>query len=215
MDQDHGELTLADILADPVTLALMDADGVDPVVLEARLSQKAGELMRPAVPVNRRRRVTDGEVDKAVIAECEADISVESRKSVTMARNPRAVRNTLRLASALVLLAFVVCHLTAHSFLLVSFERAGAALDILMYPWRTAVGTAILVSALLAHYSNALWSIYVRRHLQLSRWEWWQLILGLCIPLLLMFHVIGTRVAEGLLGVTSHYSSVLLLQWHC
>jgi adenylate cyclase len=28
-----------------------------------------------------------------------------------------------------------------------------------------------------------------------------------------MFHVIGTRVAEGLLGVTSHYSSVLLVQW--
>jgi adenylate cyclase len=139
MDQDHGELTLADILADPVTLALMDADGVDPVVLAATLSQKAGDLMRPARPVNRRRRVTDDEVDKAVIAECEADVSVESRKSVAMARSPRAVRNTLRLASALVLLAFVVCHLTAHSFLLISLERAGAALDILMYPWRTAV----------------------------------------------------------------------------
>ena len=159
MDQDHGELTLADILADPVTLALMDADGVDPVVLEATLSQKAGDLMRSADPVNRRRRVTDGEVDKAVIAECEADVSVESRKSGAMARNPRAVRNTLRLASAVVLLAFVLCHLTAHSFLLVSFERAGAALDILMYPWRSVIGTAVLVSALLAHYSNALWSI--------------------------------------------------------
>jgi adenylate cyclase len=213
MDQDHGELTLADILADPVTLALMDADGVDPVVLAATLSQKAGDLMRPARPVNRRRRVTDDEVDKAVIAECEAEVSVESRKSVAMARSPRAVRNTLRLASALVLLAFVVCHLTAHSFLLISLERAGAALDILMYPWRTAVGTAILVSALLAHYSNALWSIYVRRSLRLSRWEWWQLGLGLCIPLLLMLHVVGTRIAEGALGVTSRYSSVLLMQW--
>ena len=59
-------------------------------------------------------------VDKAVIAECEADVSVESRKSGAMG-NPRAVRNTLRLASAVVLLAFVLCHLTAHSFLLVSF----------------------------------------------------------------------------------------------
>jgi len=123
------------------------------------------------------------------------------------------LRNKVRPVSALVLLAFVVCHLTAHSFLLVSFERAGAALDILMYPWRSVIGTAVLASALLAHYSNALWSIYVRRNLRLSRWEWWQLGLGLSIPLLLMFHVIGTRVAEGLLGVTSHYSSVLLVQW--
>jgi len=54
---------------------------------------------------------------------------------------------------------------------------------------------------LLAHYSNALWSIYYgRRNLRLSRWELWQLSLGLGIPLLLMFHVTGTRVAEGLFG---------------
>ena len=123
------------------------------------------------------------------------------------------LRSNLRLISALVLLAFVVCHLTAHGFLLVSFARAEAALDMLMYPWRTAIGTAILVSALLAHYLNALWSIYVRRYLRLSRWEWWQLGLGLCIPLLLMLHVTSTRIAESLLGVTSHYSSVLIVQW--
>ena len=60
---------------------------------------------------------------------------------------------------------------------------------------------------------NALWSIYVRRYLRLSRWEWWQLGLGLCIPLLLMLHVTSTRIAESLLGVTSHYSSVLIVQW--
>jgi len=29
MDQDHGEPTLADVLSDPVTLAVMDADGVE------------------------------------------------------------------------------------------------------------------------------------------------------------------------------------------
>src|SRR4030095_9305956 len=82
-----------------------------------------------------------------------------------------------------------------------------------MYPWRSAVGTAVLVSALLAHYSNALWSIYARRNLRLSRCEWWQLSLGLCIPLPLILHGTGTRVAEGLRGVKSNYSSVLVVQW--
>ena len=53
-------------------------------------------------------------------------------------------------------------------------ERGEAALVLLMYPWATAVGTVILAAALLAHYLNALWSIYARRHLRLSRWEWWQ-----------------------------------------
>src|SRR5216683_3248717 len=132
---------------------------------------------------------------------------------MTTGWDARMVRSHLRLVSGLVLLAFVVCHLTAHCFLLVSLERAGAALDVLMYPWRTAIGTAILVSVLLTHYLNALWSIYVRRYLRLSRWEWWQLGLGLCIPLLLMLHVTSTRIAESLLGVTSHYSSVLIVQW--
>jgi len=168
--------------------------------------------MRSPGPVGKN-GVEGNALAKAASAEREAEISVEPPENVTRGWDLGPLRNKVRPVSALVLLAFVVCHLTAHSFLLVSFERAGTALDILMYPWRSVIGTAVLASALLAHYSNALWSIYVRRHLRLSRWEWWQLSLGLCIPLLLMFHVIGTRVAEGLLGVTSHYSSVRLVQW--
>ena len=168
--------------------------------------------MRSPGPVGKK-GVEGSALAKAASAEREAEISVEPPENVTRGWDLGPLRNKVRPVSALVLLAFVVCHLTAHSFLLVSFERAGAALDILMYPWRSVIGTAVLASALLAHYSNALWSIYVRRNLRLSRWEWWQLGLGLCIPLVLMFHVIGTRVAEGVLGVTSHYSSVLLVQW--
>jgi adenylate cyclase len=111
------------------------------------------------------------------------------------------------------MLAFVICHLSAHSTLLISADFAQPVLLALMGPWRTVVGTVILSSALLVHYSNALWSIYVRRNLRLSRWEWWQLGLGLCIPLLLMAHVISTRVAEHLLGADNYYGSVLAVQW--
>jgi adenylate cyclase len=127
--------------------------------------------------------------------------------------NVRLVRARLRLASALVMLGFVICHLSAHMTLLVSFHFANRALTLLMAPWRTDVGTAILLGAALVHYANALWSIYERRYLRLSRWEWWQLGLGLCIPPLLMVHVLGTRVAEELLGVNNDYVEVLMLQW--
>ena len=141
------------------------------------------------------------------------NVSSELPENMTTGWNSRMLRNYLRPVSALVLLAFVVCHLVAHSLLLVSLDRAGAALFILMYPWRTAIGSVILASALLVHFLNALWSIYVRRSLRLSRWELWQLGLGLGIPLLLILHVTSTRIAESLLGVTSHYSSVLIVQW--
>src|SRR5580704_12109467 len=122
-------------------------------------------------------------------------------------------RSSLRLASALVMLAFVICHLTAHCFLLVSLTDAEAALDVLMYPWRTAFGTALLATAFIVHFSNALWSIYIRRSLRLIRWEWAQLLLGLCIPALLMSHVVSTRIAASALDVTSYYNTVLIVQW--
>src|ERR1700721_1473659 len=119
--------------------------------------------------------------------------------------NLRTWRSNLRLISALVMLAFVVCHLTAHCLLLVSFDDAETTRNFLMYPWRTRIGNGLLVTAFLVHYSNALWSIYIRRSLRLTRWEWAQLSLGLCIPVLLMSHVMGTRIAERVFDTTSYY----------
>jgi adenylate cyclase len=111
------------------------------------------------------------------------------------------------------MLAFVICHLTAHCFLLISVEDAESVLTALMYPWRTLLGTGILVAAFVVHYSNGLWSIYIRRSLRLNRWELAQLSLGLCIPFLLMFHVVGTRIAESTQDVTVYYNTVFIGQW--
>jgi adenylate cyclase len=122
-------------------------------------------------------------------------------------------RSSLRLVSALVMLAFVICHLTAHCLLLVSFEDAEATRNVLMYPWRTWIGTAILATAFLVHYSNALWSIYIRRSLRLTRWEWAQLSLGLSIPIIVVSHVVGTRIAESALDVTTYYTTIFIDQW--
>ena len=41
---DHRELTLAELLADPIALAVMAADRVDPAALKAMLSGLAGRL---------------------------------------------------------------------------------------------------------------------------------------------------------------------------
>jgi len=122
-------------------------------------------------------------------------------------------RSSLRLASALVMLSFVICHLTAHAFLLVSLDTAGNVLDVLMFPWRTVAGTVLLTTAFVVHFSNALWSIYIRRSLRLIRWEWAQLLLGLCIPAILIPHVTATGIAASAFDVTVYYNAVLLSQW--
>ncbi len=132
---------------------------------------------------------------------------------MTAAWNIHSLRSALRLTTALIMLSFVICHLTAHCLLLVSFEDAEATRNVLMYVWRTWIGTTILASAVVIHYSNALWSIYVRRSLRLAPWLWTQLALGLAIPAVLMFHVVATRIAETVLDVTTYYSTVFIVQW--
>jgi hypothetical protein len=49
---DHRGLTLAELLADPITLAVMAADLVDPAALKAMLSGlvRRLQLTRPAEP---------------------------------------------------------------------------------------------------------------------------------------------------------------------
>src|SRR3954469_13087267 len=122
-------------------------------------------------------------------------------------------RSRVRLTSALVMLAFVITHLSAHSTLLISLSFAQESLVRLMRPWRSGAGTALLLTAFLVHYANALWSVYERRSLRLTPWQWAQLGLGLCIPLLLALHIASTRLAEAFLGTDNYYSSVLALHW--
>src|SRR5580658_5954027 len=105
-------------------------------------------------------------------------------------------RGKVRSTSALVMLAYVICHLGNHILLLISIPFADEAHHFLVDPWRTIPGTALLLTAALAHYANALWSIYVRRRLVLPRWGWWQLGLGLSIPPILLLHLASTRISE-------------------
>jgi len=122
-------------------------------------------------------------------------------------------RARLRLISGLIMLVFVISHLTAHWFLLISVEDAQSVLSVLMSPWHTLAGTGLLVAAFVVHYSNALWSIYIRRSLRITGWELAQVALGLCIPFLLMLHVVGTGIADRVLGVDIHYVNVFIGQW--
>ena len=125
----------------------------------------------------------------------------------------RGWRARLRLSSALVLLAFVICHLSGHSLLLVGQSIAEEGLAALMRPWRSPAGTSLLIAAFLIHYANALWSIYERRSLRLRGWEWAQLLLGLCIPALLALHIASTRLAEETMGIDTGYGYVLVEYW--
>jgi len=123
------------------------------------------------------------------------------------------IRGWLRSGGALILLAFVICHFVNHSLLLISFNVAMAGHRVLIEPWRTDTGTVLLSAGGIAHYGNALWSIYARRALRLSRWGWWQLCLGFSIPLMLAVHLADNRLGELVTGQPGNYAIVLLRMW--
>ena len=119
----------------------------------------------------------------------------------------------LRLASGLVLFGFVALHLLNHALGLVSLEAMEAGRWLFLAIWRNPVGTALLLAALLIHLGQAFWSIYRRRHLRMPVWQAIQLTLGLCIPIQLVNHAIGTRVGSTLHGYEDSYTMLVLLFW--
>ncbi|MGY2052867.1 adenylate/guanylate cyclase domain-containing protein [Methylobacterium sp. JK268] len=119
----------------------------------------------------------------------------------------------LRLASGLILLAFAATHFLNHALGLIgldamlAFERGRVAVT------RSLPGTALLAGALLVHAGLALAKLASRRSLRLPAWEAAQVALGLAIPILLLPHVLGTRVANLRDGLPTSYAEVITHLW--
>src|SRR6266481_335000 len=94
------------------------------VTLRQRCARWLGKLMHSRGSAYQKTRSTYTAIAGAAVADGKPAVSVEMPGGMTTGWNARMLRNNLRVAGALVLLLFVVCHLTAHSLLLVSFERA-------------------------------------------------------------------------------------------
>ncbi|MPZ33935.1 MAG: 2Fe-2S iron-sulfur cluster binding domain-containing protein [Rhodospirillales bacterium] len=115
----------------------------------------------------------------------------------------------LRLWSGYVLFFYVVTHLLNHTLGLISLSVLEAGRHWFVLIWHNPVGQTVLYGALFGHFFLALWSLYRRRALKLSSWEWTQWILGVLIIPLAAIHVVGTRLAQELYGVESGYPWVL------
>src|SRR5215510_7908843 len=116
----------------------------------------------------------------------------------------------LRLASGLVMLAYVTTHFVNHSLSLVSVQVMDFALEHIYQYWASALGGVLLYGAFAAHYSLALWALWLRRSLKMPFAEATQLVLGFSIPFFLVDHVLQTRVADTFYGAdVGYYSTVL------
>ena len=129
------------------------------------------------------------------------------------ARSGAAVVRQTRLWLGLVLFTYLTTHFLNHALGLVSIDAMLAGRDWFILLWRSYPGTIALYTALVVHLSLGYWSLYRRRTLRMPGWEALQLSLGLTIPLLLVWHVVGTRLAHEVAGTRDTYTVVVLSLW--
>jgi adenylate cyclase len=119
----------------------------------------------------------------------------------------------LRLGTGLVLFVFAATHFLNHALGLFSLQRM-----IEFDHWRTAItrsaaGAIVLPLALLLHAGAALAKIAQRRTFRLPAWEWLQVALGISIPLLLLPHIVNTRISNLAFGIDTSYPYELRKIW--
>jgi adenylate cyclase len=104
------------------------------------------------------------------------------------------VRNA-RLVSGLILMAFVLSHLSNLTLGIHSLGAMEAWRPVLMGPWRSGIGVSLLAGAALVHIALGLYAMSARRSFAMSRTDVVQLCLGLLTPPLLLNHAVVMYIA--------------------
>jgi adenylate cyclase len=115
-----------------------------------------------------------------------------------------------RLSSGLVMLAYVTMHLSNHAVGLVSLGAMDRVLAWVFWFWSHEPAKALLYGAFLVHSGLALWALWERRTIRLRAGELAQIVLGFAIPILLVRHVVATRVSDQFFGTYDLYYSYFL-----
>ena len=123
-----------------------------------------------------------------------------------------SIRN-LRLASGLVLFAYILAHMINHALGLISLDVAEAGLEIAVHVWYSWPGTVLLYGAAATHFLLALWSVYIRRTFRLPPLELLRIALGFTLPVILIGHAVATRLAWELFALSSDYTRIVTNLW--
>jgi len=116
----------------------------------------------------------------------------------------------LRLFSGLVMLAYVTMHLLNHAVGLISLRAMEDVLWYVFRIWTNRPAQVLLYGSFLVHYVLALSALWQRRTLRLRIAEAAQLVLGFAIPLLLVRHVVATRISDSFFHTDVGYYAYLL-----
>jgi len=122
-------------------------------------------------------------------------------------------RRALRMGSGLVLFAYITVHLSSHALGLVSVAVAERALGLAVAVWHSLPGTVLLYGAAALHVALAFLAIYERRTLRMPPAQALRIVLGLGMPMLVIGHVVATRIAAELHTLAPTYARIVWTLW--
>src|SRR6476660_7184015 len=119
----------------------------------------------------------------------------------------------VRLASGMVLFAYLVSHFLNHALGNISLEALAVGVYWHVAFWQFLPVTILFYTACVVHTALGIWALYERRQFRWKAIEPLQLVLGLSVPMLIIGHVIGIRLGQTLFGHERLYPQVLFLYW--
>lgn len=119
----------------------------------------------------------------------------------------------VRLVSGLVLLLFATTHFLNHAVGIAGVAAMEAVQEWRYAFWHSWPGTIALYGALIIHPVFALLRVAGRRTFRMPAREMLQIALGLAIPLLLVDHIVGTRIVGHYFHLDESYHAVLRRLW--
>jgi adenylate cyclase len=119
----------------------------------------------------------------------------------------------VRLVCGLVLFTYVTSHFLNHALGNISVEAMEIGVYYHTLFWQFLPVAIALYTAALTHAGLGIWALYQRREFRWRAIEPLQLVLGLSIPLLVMFHVIGVRLGQTLFDHKKLYPQELYAFW--
>lgn len=122
----------------------------------------------------------------------------------------RRAARMLQLGSGIMLWLYISIHMVNHAFGIWSIDVAERGLHLAIGIWQSLPGTILLYGAAGLHFALAIRTLYGRRHWALPPAEWLRLWAGLSLPMLLIRHVVGTRVATSFYGFEPNYERVIV-----
>ena len=136
--------------------------------------------------------------------------TIQPAKLTALVRGMFGVRQ-LRLATGIVLFAFLISHFLNHAMGNISLDAMEEALNTHHNFWQGQPVKSIFYLAALVHMALGIWMLYERRQFRYGTTEAIQLVLGLSIPALIIAHIADARLAYDLYGNEKYYSQLFSL----